>query len=101
MTIFGREVHFFMSTGAVYDLQKLGEKDNYMQSVAAMVLFSQAYEHRKWLADHSYEEKPLTVDEVRALSKSELDQLSRELADAVKDGEERTVEVEEDKKKEA
>ena len=100
MTIYGREVHFLLTVGAQYAIQKLSKTDRYLQTVGAAVILSQNYEDRMKQEDDSYVKRPLTVEEVQTLTEKEFSLLCEELEKAIKDGSERTVEVEENKKNE-
>lgn len=101
MQIFGKDVHFFLSVGARFSISKLSDSlGNYLKTAGAMAIMSEAYEERKRLEDPEYKPNPVTIDEIQALTDEEFRQLCEEFDAAVEAGNKRTVEAEEDKKKE-
>lgn len=101
MNVLGKEVNLFLSVGAFNQITSLPDNtSNFMKNAATIAIMSQAYEDRRHAEDQKYVSNPITLSEVLALSKSEFEALVKEMEKAIKEGLERTVEVEEDKKKE-
>lgn len=102
MQLFGKDVNFFLSTGAKIDMAELGEDlGTYSRILKTAVILSKEYENRKALDNPGYEKNPLTDEEARCLSNEEFNQVVEEMNKAFEAGGLRTVETEEDKKKEA
>lgn len=102
MNIFGKEVHFLFSVGAKIAIGMLDEKHSlYARTIATAVIMSEQYENRKALEEPGYEKHPLTFEEAQSLSEEEFDAMCKEMNEAFEKGGLRSVEAEEDKKKEA
>lgn len=102
MNIFGKEVHFLFSVGAKIAIGMLGEEHTlYARTIATAVIMSEQYEIRKALEEPGYVKNPLTFEEAQSLSEEEFDAMCKEMNEAFEKGGLRSVETEEDKKKEA
>lgn len=101
MKYFGKEVHFFLSVWAIDQISKLGEKDGFTKNAATMAILAQAYEDRKEAEEEGYKPNPITFKQILSLDRREFDSLVPDMNKAIEEGLKRTVEAEEDKKKEA
>lgn len=102
MNIFGKEIHFLFTVGAKIAIGMLDEKHSlYTRTIATAVIMSEQYENRKALEEPGYVKNPLTFEEAQSLSEEEFDAMCKEMNEAFEKGGLRSVEAEEDKKKEA
>lgn len=100
MRINNREVKFFFSVGAKYEIGTLDKSmDNFMRTVKSAVIMSKAYVNASKYAGLPAD-RPLEEGEVLALSDEEFTALCEEISGAFKEGSAISVEAEEDKKKE-
>lgn len=100
MKYFGKEVHFFLSVWAIDQISKLSEKDGFTKNAATMAILAQAYEDRKEAEEEGYKANPISFKQILSLDRREFDSLVPEMNEAIEEGLKRTVEAEEDKKKE-
>lgn len=100
MEIYGKEVNFFLSVWAIDQISKLDNKDSFTKNAATMAILSQAYEDRREAEEKGYKANPITFKQILSLKRSEFNALIPEMEKAIEEGLERTVEAEEDKKKE-
>lgn len=100
MEVNGREVRFWFSVGAKYEIGSLDAgMDDFMRTVKTAVIMSKAYaQSQKYKGEKA--ERPLEEAEVMAMSDDEFAKLCEEIAAAFKEGNVVTVEAEEPKKKE-
>lgn len=102
MQLFGKEVNFLYSVGAKIAIGQLGEDLSvYSRMLATAVIMSEQYENRQALENPDHDKNPLTIEEAMSLSSEEFEQMCEEMNKAFEAGGLRTVETEEDKKKEA
>lgn len=105
MIINGREYRFAYTVEAFLALNdlKLGTENtpatNIRNNMVLGVLLSSAYEHRQKVLDPTYEEHPLTKDEISTLTMYQMSELVLEVESAMKAGTEQTVELKIPKKK--
>lgn len=100
MEIYGKEVNFFLSVWAIDQISKLDNKDSFTKNAATMAILAQAYEDRREAEEEGYKANPITFKQILSLKRSEFNALIPEMEKAIEEGLERTVEAEEDKKKE-
>lgn len=100
MEVNGREVRFWFSVGAKYEIGLLDAgMDDFMRTVKTAAIMSKAYaQAQKYKGEKA--ERPLEEAEVMAMSDDEFAKLCEEIAAAFKAGNVVTVEAEEPKKKE-
>lgn len=100
MEVNGREVRFWFSVGAKYEIGSLDAgMDDFMSTVKTAVIMSKAYaQSQKYKGEKA--ERPLEEAEVMALSDEQYVKLCEEITAAFKEGNVVTVEAEENKKKE-
>ena len=101
MKYFGKEVHFFLSVWAINEISKLDNKeDGFMKNAATMAILARGYEDRKEAEEDGYKANPITFKQILSLDRREFDSLVPDMNKAIEEGLKRTVEAEEDKKKE-
>lgn len=100
MKINGREVKFWFSVGAKYEVGSLDKGlDEFMRTVKTAAIMSRAHEQaQKYKGEETV--RPLEEAEVMAMSDDEYVKLCEEIMAAFKAGNVVTVEAEEPKKKE-
>lgn len=100
MEVNGREIRFWFSVGAKYEIGSLDKGlDDFMRTVKTAAIMSRAHEQaRKYKGEETV--RPLEEAEVMAMSDDEFAKLCEEIAAAFKEGNVVTVEAEEPKKKE-
>lgn len=100
MEVNGREVRFWFSVGAKYEIGSLDQgMDDFTRTVKTAAIMSRAHEQaQKYKGEETV--RPLEEAEVMAMSDDEFAKLCEEIAAAFKEGNVVTVEAEEPKKKE-
>lgn len=114
MIIHGREVHFYLATGAMKeiasvcpegDLKRIGDAmestEGMFDTVAKMAAsMSKWYELAQAFEHAGYKGQALTYEECLVLSPDEFEKLTKEVVDAFQNGRKTEVETEPIKKKE-
>lgn len=101
MNINGREVRFFWSVGAKYEIDNLNADDLFMKTVETAVITSRAYVQAMKFKDPDFDGKPLTKEEVLALDDKTYEAVIDLMAASYEEGMNVTVEAEGKKKDEA
>lgn len=101
MKINGREVRFFYSVGAKYEIENLNTDSLLMKTVETLVITSRAYVQAMKFKDPGFEGKPLTRDEVLSFDDKTFEEAVDLLAASYEEGKNVTVEAEGKKKDEA
>lgn len=99
MEINGREIRFFYSVGAKYEIDNLTEENLLMKAAKTAVITSRAYETAQKFKHPGHEGKPLTLEEVLALDEATFEALIDQMAASYTEGMQTTVEAEGSKKK--
>lgn len=101
MNINGREVRFFYSVGAKYEIDNLKTDDLFLKTVETAVITSRAYVQAMKFRDPSFDVKPLTKEEVLSFDDKTFEAVVDLMAASYEEGMNVTVEAEGKKKDEA
>lgn len=102
MRIFDKQLNLLLTPGARTEIQQLTEEqtpNEYELNIHMTAIMSKYYEMNQHFWNKSHKENPVTVEELRAISQDEYDQMVEVMKQAIKDANKRMVEVADGKKK--